>query len=413
MNILTKNIRDLKFDDVVEFCKQQVLEGVQLDYKMTTPKDLAKHFASFSNTQGGLIIIGVEEDDKGLPTAYGGVPNDSKLVDRIHQFAANVTPLPTYDVCLTDEQKGNVFVLVRIYEGAAPPYTTSSDPTVWIRNGNISTSASREELLRLDSKKREAAKTRGANAEFAEQYFKIRVGEAETERHNLVQAGEQNIYQHPLGNGNNSAILTITIQPYYPDMKLVEPQELLRQLLDFCGSEYHQTAFVNGRTDTLPGGIADFIWSKNQGTLNCAQLYANGLSYIAFDVLDFNKDTGVRDIKLIKILSYLRSQLKLVQNYYGKLGYSGLVVGDITLSGGQGAASVPLASSSRMFFPDSSVVRLPNYKWSFELDTNTLSDDAALTGQFVSLIKEISWGLGVSNVPNVVIDDILKMNGWQ
>ncbi len=29
MNLLTKNIRDNNFDDVVEFCKQQVLEGVQ------------------------------------------------------------------------------------------------------------------------------------------------------------------------------------------------------------------------------------------------------------------------------------------------------------------------------------------------------------------------------------------------
>lgn len=412
MNLLTKNIRDINFDDVVEFCKQQVLEGVQLDYKKLIPKDLAKHFASFSNTQGGLIIIGVGEDAKGLPTTRDGVANDNKLVDRVHQFAANVTPLPTYDVCLTDEQKGNVFVLVRIYEGAAAPYTTTNDPTVWIRNGNISTPASREELLRLANKKREAAKSRAANAEFAQQYFQIRVAEAETERRKLIQAGEEKIYEQPLGNGDNSAILSITIQPYYPDKKLVEPQELLRRLPDYCGSEYHQTAFVSGRTDTLPGGLADFVWNKNQGTINCEQLYANGLSHIAIDVLDYDKSKGTRDIKTYKIFAYLHSQLKLVQNYYSMLGYSGLVVGDITLKGGQGAEGVPLQSSSRLFFPENSIVRLPSYAWSFEVDTNTLNDSTALNEQFTSLIKEISWSLGISNTPDVIIEDFLKANGW-
>lgn len=135
VNLLVRDIHDITYSDVVEFCEQKVLESVQLDYKLNIPKDLAKHFATFSNTQGGLIIIGVGEDAQGFPTTYNGVPNDGKLVDRVHQFAANVTPLPTYDVCTTGEQNGNVFILVRIDEGAATPYNTLNDPTVWIRTG--------------------------------------------------------------------------------------------------------------------------------------------------------------------------------------------------------------------------------------------------------------------------------------
>ncbi len=106
-----------------------------------------------------------------------------------------------------------MFALVRIHEGAAAPYTTTSDPTVWIRNGNISTPASREELLRLANKRHEAEKARKANATFAEQYFNIRVGEAEAERRKLSKHGEPKIYEQPLGDGDHSAILTITIQP--------------------------------------------------------------------------------------------------------------------------------------------------------------------------------------------------------
>src|SRR6266699_1845514 len=298
VNLLARNIHGITYSYVVEFCKQKVLESVQLDYKLNIPKDLAKHFATFSNTQGGLIIIGVGEDVQGLQTTYGGVPNDSKLVDRVHQFAANVTPLPTYDVCTTDEQNGTVFLLVRIDEGAATPYTTLNDPTVWIRTGNVSTPASREELLRLANKKRDAEAARSANIAFAEQYFMARVNEAEQERQQAIQAGGTNIYKYPLGSRENSAILSLTLQPYYPNKQLTTPQELLRCIREYCGKEYQYTTFSNSSPETLPGGVASFGWYKSRGNINGEQLYANGVSNLMSDVLTTNLETGARIVSL-------------------------------------------------------------------------------------------------------------------
>src|SRR5665811_1385106 len=139
MNILYAPVGSLAFNDIVAFCQQKIIEGVTLEYKVDFPKDLAKQFVTFSNTQGGLVIIGVGEDQNGYPDSWDGVTNTGKLIDRVHQIAANVVPFPTYEVATTDEVKGKVFVLIRISEGSAPPYATTSDPTPWVRTGNIST----------------------------------------------------------------------------------------------------------------------------------------------------------------------------------------------------------------------------------------------------------------------------------
>jgi predicted HTH transcriptional regulator len=125
---------------VVDFCAAQAPEGTVLDYKQQIPRDLAKHIAAMSNRYGGLIIVGIEEDPKtGTPLRYDGLANDGKLVERANQFAANVRPLPNCAVRTTNEVNGKVFLLVRIGEGGAPPYTTTSDPTVYFRTGNVTT----------------------------------------------------------------------------------------------------------------------------------------------------------------------------------------------------------------------------------------------------------------------------------
>jgi hypothetical protein len=48
---------------LMPFCQTKQAEGARLDYKGTAfPKDLAKIIAAFSNTLGGLILLGVDAD---------------------------------------------------------------------------------------------------------------------------------------------------------------------------------------------------------------------------------------------------------------------------------------------------------------------------------------------------------------
>lgn len=411
MNLLSKDIKDISFDDVVAFCGQGVLEWTQLDYKLKVPKDLAKHFATLSNTQGGLIIIGVGEDAKGLPTSYAGVPNDGKLVDQIHQIAANVTPLPTYDARVTDEKNGNVFALIRISEGAAAPYTTLNDPTVWIRNGNISTPASREELIRLSNKREDADKLRTNVLASASQYFRNRLAAAEQERKRMVDAQKPDIYKSALG-GENSATLTIALMPYYPSNDLVTPQALVHKELDYIGDEYHRTLFVQGTSVTMPGGLSAFSWNERTGVFRNDQLHTNGLSFTASDVLQAEQDK--RQITIPEIAHKVRSQLMLIQHYYRKTGYSGLVEGVIELSGGSGASVRPIGSSRHfLYMPENGEVYMPTHQWALHFDTNQLGDKETLNTIFAQTVRDVSWGLGAGNIPNEIMESFLEANGWR
>jgi len=78
MKVLNTPVQDLTFADIVAFCQEQHIEGVQVDYKKEFPRrGLAQHIAAFSNTRGGISIIGVEEDERtGLPVKWEGIVND-------------------------------------------------------------------------------------------------------------------------------------------------------------------------------------------------------------------------------------------------------------------------------------------------------------------------------------------------
>jgi hypothetical protein len=162
----------------------------------------------------------------------------------------------------------------------------------------------------------------------------------------------------------------------------------------------------------LPGGIASFAWSKNRGRIRGEQLYATGVSNLMRDILTTDSATGIRNIHVGEIGIHLYSHLKLTQNYYKMTGYSGLVVGAISLTGGIGVNVTPLNSNRHIFFPDDGKVRLSSYNWSFEIDTITLYDDAMLNLRFATLIRDISWSLGIPDVPDAIIQDLLISCGW-
>jgi predicted HTH transcriptional regulator len=110
MNIFTKPLGTVTFEEVEAYCEEGNVETAELDYKSELPRDgLAKHIAAMSNTLGGIIILGVEEDKTGRPAKWEGVPNEGKLVDQIYQQAANVKPYPNCYVYRTTEKNGLVF----------------------------------------------------------------------------------------------------------------------------------------------------------------------------------------------------------------------------------------------------------------------------------------------------------------
>ena len=90
----------LTLNDIEDFCcinappDQRVKEGVRVDYKKDLPKDLGKTISAMANTSGGLIIIGVEED-QGVPTKVDGIPlGPGDITTRITNIAYSTIDPP-------------------------------------------------------------------------------------------------------------------------------------------------------------------------------------------------------------------------------------------------------------------------------------------------------------------------------
>lgn len=411
MNLLEKSVLTISFNDVVEFCKEKISEGVELDYKQNKPKDLSKHFVSFSNTLGGLIIIGVEEDRKtGVPKSWDGITKEAKDIEWVHQMASMVTPLPSYDVAATDEVDGKVFILVRIYEGPASPYATRNDPTVWIRTGNVSTplqAANREDLIQLVNKSSNSGITRGEISSRSGKHFNHLLEAAEQERAKAVQDG-QTTYMHRLGT--STAMLRVDITPFYPTKQLFDPKDTFYKVGDYIGSEFNNMVAIMGSPKPIPRGIAGFHYSTSTGSIDSLQVYDTGTISRQSDVLTVRGEPLRRAIHISHILAIIIQAINIARHLYKKTSYQGTVVGNIVLTSCKDSYIYRVKNGGFEPFDDQPRVLLDSYVWPIELDTYILSNIDELTNFVTQLALDIHWDMGESQIDEATVKDWIIKN---
>ncbi len=116
----TAPIESIVAEDIIGFCEIRREEGLDLDYKSNWPSDLQKIISSFANTQGGIVLIGVDEEEKTrkpkLP--INGIEGESSS---IYQKVMNIAsdgiypPIsPEVQVCKLPDPKNKFVVLIRI-----------------------------------------------------------------------------------------------------------------------------------------------------------------------------------------------------------------------------------------------------------------------------------------------------------
>lgn len=412
MNIINLDINKITFDDIVKFCLENQIEGIQLEYKKEFPKKgLSKNIASMVNTRGGLIIVGIEEDgETGIPKAWDGVKNEGKLIERAHQFVSQVDPLPSYDVCLTNENNGNVFLLIRIFEGDRTPYYVQNDANIWVRTGNISNPidiASPDALELLFRKKEKAEQTRSIYLERTKEIFSAALKRAEKERLRLIDSEKQNYKreQRALGIdpidwsafnsslvqselGSNTGICTITIQPFYPKKAFVNPIEIRSSIQNIkasgCGYEFPDENYI----EMTPFGTLSFYWSRHSGSIKCEQFFGNGLIYNSRDVLDTNKE-GHKYISLYEIGYFLFITLKAASNYYDHIGYQGTILGCVRLNNIEDVIIEPIIPAGWRNYSDRNSSLLSNYEWDIDIETSRLREIKSLKTYFIELVNAI------------------------
>jgi ATP-dependent DNA helicase RecG len=119
-------------------------ESAQVEFKSAAvrPEAVAKEIVAFANYQGGILLIGVEDDG-----VVSGVSNSN-----LEQWIANITRhniIPALNLPTTIvEVQGKKVLAVEIPKGVDKPYQTI-DGKYWIRLGSTNRIATKEELSRL------------------------------------------------------------------------------------------------------------------------------------------------------------------------------------------------------------------------------------------------------------------------
>lgn len=422
MNLLTKPLREFTFEDIERFCVEMIPEGIQLDYKADlSEKGLSKHFAAFSNTRGGVIIIGIQEDRaKGVPIKWEGISNYGKLAEQINQHASNVEPRPTYEICITNEKKGKVFILLRISEGDRTPYYVHNDSNLWIRTGNISDPldiASPEIVELLFGKKHKAESLRKSYLQRSDEVFAAALDKAEKERiQEIAIAKRKPNYDSSqylqVELGSNASMCKIVLQPFFPKTAFAKPSELKEKLNEIRVNANSYSSFPELNVRAIPEGTLALRWNKN-GVIDCEQIYANGLFYHNEDVLGID-DNKKRNIYISHIAANLYQILVASNNFYTLFGYQGGIVGSVTL---RNAADVdvhpiiPDGMSVHTFFHlDKELSLLPNYQWLINVDTSTLNNKEPFEDFFVNFLRDVYWDLGIEQYNEEYVKLFLEKN---
>jgi hypothetical protein len=143
MSIWTKPIAEITYDDIDAFCQAQIPEGVKLDYKRELPNNdkIADLIAAYANTFGGLIVYGVDADQKTnkpiLPIeGFAATKGVSERLEAICLDSVYPPVRPEVHVVEKADDPSKMFAVVRVSPSPHAPHATRDHTRICVREGS-------------------------------------------------------------------------------------------------------------------------------------------------------------------------------------------------------------------------------------------------------------------------------------
>ncbi len=142
VSFFEKPLEELNESDLLALMAEGVEEGILLDYKADwiDNKKLAKTVASFANTHGGHLVIGVAADkEKNAPQSLPGIALEDGIKEKVGAICrSRISPAPVFRMKLIElsQHPGRCVLVVEIPESPQPPHYVNG--VIYVRNGESS-----------------------------------------------------------------------------------------------------------------------------------------------------------------------------------------------------------------------------------------------------------------------------------
>jgi hypothetical protein len=148
----------ISYTEVADLVANAVTEAYDLDFKGelygNADKDkrsCAGDVAAMANTAGGVVVLGIAEDNQARAVAAPGVALSDGEVGRMRQIVASlVSPLPTFDILQVEDpqQAGHGFLLIAVPRSPSAPHAVLVNDGLRFpkRNGTTTTYLSEPEV---------------------------------------------------------------------------------------------------------------------------------------------------------------------------------------------------------------------------------------------------------------------------
>ncbi|MBN2414541.1 ATP-binding protein [bacterium] len=322
--LYTKTIEKINWETIAEFCEQRIPEGAYLDYKANFPANLEKTIAAMANTLGGIILIGIREDNENKPILpIEGIPFTRGLSEKVTNIIlSNVTPpiFPEIQICRNDEK---AIILIRIHQSHQTPHAIANNTRVYLRTANQNKPeelATIKDIFWLNDQRRSSVLLReelyiDSEKTFSKNYNKRIITKKEL--------------QLPIENKLDNW-LTLSFCPLYPKDYFMDPPEISKIVNDITVNEYYGNGekfpiFKDCRKGPISKNGTILFLDTNYHMffteLNCygLYLYKQNLYYEKIE-----NNTQQEDwISSIQIFSRLDEFFDSSVKFYNKLGYHG------------------------------------------------------------------------------------------
>lgn len=409
--LFTKEITAITYQDVVEFCNQQIPESINLDYKRDFPKNLEKTISAFANTTGGLIVIGVEDKDSKPKLPTKGIKYQKGFREKVNNIIlSNIYPpvFPEIQVC--ESVKNKTFVVIRVPESHTVPHYIRHKTEVYIRTDDITKPerlAQKEEIEWLLDKRKKSEDFREFLIQESEDYF------YGTSR--LASIDIEDISKY-------FGVISLRILPLFPRDTFIDYKDLDNIKNEIAVGRGTQFPYFINRGTPIQNGIHHLELRKplkeeespHGLPFQYFQLNTFGLYLYKEDIGDFREllKEGQKEkvINYYSIAETIHYFLTSASKFYQKLGFWGVLLFQVEMKGVLGVIIPHPLKNSLHLRDEQKFLHIPKekFKWERKLSAVKLKDD--VTSFSVDVLRDIAWSFGIEFIDEKRVREVLEKN---